>query len=89
MSALFPGRTFGLLVVGAAEREEVVERIGAALLERDAVVDGEGAAASALLAVDASAVACSCLRSCVLPGEGVARADGVAGGAPFAATTHR
>jgi hypothetical protein len=67
--------------VVAAEGYEVVEGVRTASSERDDVVDGQSAAASALVAVDASAVAGSRLRSSVLPREGVAGAGGGAGGA--------
>jgi hypothetical protein len=73
----YPCSTF---VVCAADGDEVRESVVAASasLERNEMVDGEFATASALASVDAAAVSCPGLCS-RLPRERVAGADGVAG----------
>jgi hypothetical protein len=68
-----------IFMVGAADGNEVVERVRAALLERRDVVDLGLAAAAASGAVDAAAVAGAGSFACLSPGCGVAGADSVAG----------
>jgi hypothetical protein len=74
----YPCSTF---VVCAADGDEVRESVVAASasLERNEMVDGEFATASALASVNAAAVSCPGLCSRLLPRERVAGADGVAG----------